>query len=325
MAKHIGQPCKICGSIDRKGEYIMREMMFGLRDRFPYYQCNNCGCLQIAEFPPNIEKYYPSNYYSMVSYEEKELIGINGFLKKVNYRSSVKENGLLGNLIFKIAPSSKLKMLHGLGLKNHSRVLDVGCGNGEKFLYPLAQIGFKNLLGCDPYIQNSIQYRNGLQILKSEISGIESVWDVITYHHAFEHLPDPLENLLHVKRLLAPDGICIIRIPTVSSYAWECYRENWYQVDAPRHYFLHSHESMRYLAQKAELKVTDIKCDSTPAQFSGSEKYVNDIPTSQSQPKGLVNYLKRKMKKMNDQKLTDSLNKDVRGDQAVFYIKHLNA
>ena len=37
--------------------------MFGCRDEFLCFQCPRCGCLQIAEFPADLFKYYPPNYY----------------------------------------------------------------------------------------------------------------------------------------------------------------------------------------------------------------------------------------------------------------------
>ena len=38
--------------------------MYGLRNEFKYYHCNNCGCLQISNIPSNLNIYYPENYYS---------------------------------------------------------------------------------------------------------------------------------------------------------------------------------------------------------------------------------------------------------------------
>jgi len=46
------------------------------------------------------------------------------------------------------------------------------------------------------------------------------------------------QNLME-KAAKVPGGWCVIRIPTVSSFAWEHYREQWVQLDAPRHFFLH--------------------------------------------------------------------------------------
>ena len=56
--------CRACGSTRVAEGLNPREMMFGTRDRFAYFRCADCGCLQIGEVPENLSKYYPDNYYS---------------------------------------------------------------------------------------------------------------------------------------------------------------------------------------------------------------------------------------------------------------------
>lgn len=56
--------CKICGNSENNKEFNIREMMFGFRDEFAYFECSKCDCLQITEIPKNIGKHYPTNYYS---------------------------------------------------------------------------------------------------------------------------------------------------------------------------------------------------------------------------------------------------------------------
>ena len=139
------------------------------------------------------------------------------------------------------------------------------------------------------------------------------------FHHSFEHVPDPKETLKSVARLLSEDGHCIIRIPTVSSYAWEHYGVNWVQLDAPRHFYLHSSESMHHIAGLAGLEIYDAVYDSTSFQFTGSEQYLQDIPLHDLASKGGIELSKAEIKDYNQK--AKALNKDNRGDQAVFYIR----
>ena len=152
--------------------------------------------------------------------------------------------------------------------------MDVGRGSGF-ILYSLREIGFKNLLGIDPYVQNDIRYTNGVEVLKKTIREInESGWELIMFHHSFEHVSEPAETLQSISRLLFRNGICLIRIPVVSSYAWRHYGVQWEQLDAP----LHSIKSMEILAEKARLRIYDIAYDSNEFQFWGSEQYTKNIP-----------------------------------------------
>src|SRR3974377_1257307 len=59
--------CRICGNGLGHTLYNTWEMMFGYRDFFRYFQCSGCGCLQISEFPKDMTRYYPSQYYSFMS------------------------------------------------------------------------------------------------------------------------------------------------------------------------------------------------------------------------------------------------------------------
>ena len=45
-----------------------------------------------------------------------------------------------------------------LGVAAGDNILDVGCGNGM-FLYGLKNMGFKNVIGIDPFIENNIEYK----------------------------------------------------------------------------------------------------------------------------------------------------------------------
>jgi predicted SAM-dependent methyltransferase len=71
-------------------------------------------------------------------------------------------------------------------------------------------------------------------------------------------MPDPHSTLKKIRELLAPGGICLIRIPTVSSYVWEKYQTHWVSMDPPRHFYLHSIKSIKFLAALHDFEVTDI-------------------------------------------------------------------
>jgi SAM-dependent methyltransferase len=289
-------------------------MMFGYNDRFDYIQCAACKCLQIAAIPRDMSKYYPSHYYSFTPKKRRHQRNpAIRTLRRFQDRSTVFRRGLLGSLVAAWSPNKKLLPLARVGLTRDSRVLDVGCGDGWR-LSALREIGFRNVLGVDPYIEKDIRHENGVEVLKRGIYDVSGEWDLIMYHHSFEHVPDQVRELQAVARLLPSGGCCLIRVPTVSSFAWERYRENWVQLDAPRHYLLPSVEGMRLLAEKTGFIVRDVLFDSTKDQFQGSELYRLGMPLSSGEkifPVSQVKAWKRLAKK---------LNKERRGDQAAFYL-----
>ena len=274
--------CKICNNSNETELFEVKEMMFGFRDKFVYFQCPECECLQISEIPADISKYYPTNYLSFQTPSPQvNENSIKGLIRKQRNNYAYYNKGILGKIFYKFYPLEVLRIISKANLTKKSAILDVGSGTGS-LLYDIKELGFDNLLGIDPFIEKDIEYENKLRILKKSIHEVEGKWDLIMFHHSFEHVSDPLETLQSVSKLLNKGGICLIRIPTVSSYAWKHYMENWVQLDAPRHYFLHSIKSVSYLAEKANLSLEKVIYDSTDFQFWGSEQYLKNIPLTDS-------------------------------------------
>jgi SAM-dependent methyltransferase len=286
--------------------------MMGTGEPFAYFQCERCRCLQIAEFPKEIARYYPASYYSFstTSRDKTDNRAVR-WLRKLRNRSSASSSGIGSRLIRSLFPNRKLLPLLGLGLGHDSRILDVGCGSGWR-LYALRESGFLNTMGVDPYLENDLMYANGLQVLKKTVSEVEGLWDVVMFHHSLEHIPDQVSALRAAAGLLRPGGTCLIRVPVASSYAWEFYREHWYQIDAPRHFYLHSYGSMKLLAEQCGLELRSTECDSTLDQFRTSELYKRGFRSLREA--GFTRQQKSDWKRR-----AAELNREGRGDQAVFY------
>lgn len=307
---------KECGICHAEGEgrwYTGREMMFGFRDRFSYFECPECGCLQLSQIPADMSRYYPAEYYSL-ELDPSRRGRIESLVRNVRNRYAFFREGLLGRVLAAELPYSMGSIHHWLsldGLSRDSRILDVGCGGGQ-LLYDLASLGYRRLLGVDPFIREDIEYGNGVRILRSTIHELDGSFDLVMFHHSLEHIPDQLETMQSAARLLAPGGYCLVRIPIVSSYAWEHYRENWVQLDAPRHFFLHSVESIRRLGESAGLRLARTWHDSTELQFVGSELYARDIPLREGGGK----FGRREVREFR--RRAAELNAQGRGDQAAF-------
>lgn len=313
--------CNICDNAKDNREYQVQEMMFGYKDVFCYFQCSKCNCLQIKEFPSNMSKYYPDSYYSYRPIS-KSTNRVKKFLSNLRKKYAVFNKGFIGKLLYIKCPDTALRFLSPLPLSNVSKILDVGCGAGH-LLYSLHELGFKNLLGVDPFNEKDIEYEGNLSIQKKDIHEVQGKWDLIMFHHSFEHIHDPKKILQKASDLMNPGGYCVIRIPIVSSYAWKHYGINWVQLDAPRHFFLHSLESMAILSSKTGFDVNNIVYDSTSFQFWGSEQYIRNIPLSDKRSYGLnpKNSVFSKKEIAGFAKCAEQLNATNQGDQAIFYLK----
>lgn len=313
--------CRICGAIHEHRTYTAKEMMLGLRDQHRYFECKQCGCLQILQIPADLARYYPDNYYS---YTDANKTG--NPLKRVFLRLrdawAATGKGQMGHLLHAFSPNKKLATLRPLHITPDSRILDVGCGAGH-LLQSLHEAGFKNTLGIDPFNRETIAYPNGLRIEKRDIFSENGQWDVVMFHHSFEHLPEQQATLEQAWQILKPGGAVLLRVPTVSSFAWQHYGVNWVQLDAPRHLYLHSLQSMQLLAEKAGFSVEQVVYDSFALQFWGSEQYEQDIPLRD--PRSYAESPKNSpftTQRIRDfEERSQELNAIKQGDQAAFYLR----
>lgn len=269
--------CAVCGGAHAR-VHAAREMMFGFRDPFSYGECGRCGCLQLLDPPADMGRYYGPGYYSFggdldAEFADPGLREARG--ATVRALLSAPEDEARG--VAHGDMRRPLLSLRPLGLTPESRILDVGCGTG-RLLYQLDMAGFRRGCGADPFVDGDIAYRSGLRVWRRDLAAMDGGWDVIMLHHAFEHLPDPARAMVEAAERLVPGGRLLLRLPMADSEAWRVYGADWVQLDAPRHLFLHTRESLRRLADDAGLRMEAAVCDSYEFQFWGSEQYRRDIP-----------------------------------------------
>jgi len=314
--------CKICGNSSGNKSYFPREMLFGWRDEFEYFECAKCKTLQIREIPDNISKYYPENYYSFKKQKFLRDGHIASFLRRQRAKYYLYRKNLLGLLMSKMTDKPICyDWFNAAKVEFDSEILDVGCGRGQ-LLHYIRKEGFFNLTGVDPFIDSTIFYENGVRVYKKDLTEIKKQFDFIMLNHSFEHMEQPLSALKKLYCLLKPDRYLLIRIPIVSSYAWQKYGINWVSLDAPRHFFLYTPESIRMLSDKVGFQISDVVFDSTEFQFWGSEQYINNIPMLESTTDNLrpkESFFSKKQ--IEDFKgIAAELNKKKKGDTAAFYL-----
>lgn len=312
--------CPICGEDNDNQIFKVKEMQMGLREEFDYVECSNCGCLFIKEIPADISKYYDTDYvphmkhqYDLFEKFSKKLFGMyisNNSIIKILFDNKVTITTKFWNSLV----DKKL-------LNLNSSILDVGCGDGD-FLNTLKKGGFKDLTGIDLFIDDE-NMLDGITIHKTSLEDFKSEkkYDLITSNHSFEHMDNQLINLKCFEKLVTGDGIIVIRIPIKSDFFWKKYGVHWFQIDAPRHFFLHTIESFRILCNQTNLEVVDVICDSYAGCMLNCEKYSRDISMRDEE----WDTFKLDNKTMeNFKKEVDKLNANNDGDQAIFLLKLKN-
>ena len=309
--------CRICDCPDASRTVVTREMMFGTRDEFTYFECARCGCVQIREVP-DLTKYYPSDYYSFQNDG-----GLKRWLK--SHWAAYSFDGsspLIGRMMtFGLGKQPGVESVRRAGVSRDTSILDVGCGSGD-LLQLLRAVGFKKLAGADPFLERDVLHPNGIPIWKKELEQVEGQYGLIMLHHAFEHMLDPAQFVVQAAQRLNDGGQLLIRVPVAGTMAWRTYGANWAQLDPPRHIFVPTVRSMELLAGRCGLRLREVVFDSTEFQFWASEQYGRDVPMRS--PDSMLSLKKRALAvgtMRRQRRQAEELNARNDGDQACFYFQ----
>jgi 2-polyprenyl-3-methyl-5-hydroxy-6-metoxy-1,4-benzoquinol methylase len=317
--------CISCGNSKNYQSHTIKRMTNDLKEKFTYFECLDCGCLQIETIPLSLDEYYQKNYYSFKEINKlNPFLLIRSYLERERNRYCLFNQGLLGQLLNSKYSNLEIDLLRKWGIKKGWNILDIGCGSGS-WLFSLNDLGL-NLYGIDPFIETSAK-KGSIKIQKGTVHDLSESekFQLIRSSHSFEHMSDQYKTLKKFFSLLTSDGFCFISMPVKTETIWNRYGVNWIQIDAPRHLAIHTVKSFTNMAKKAGFEITDVVFNSTEFQFWGSEQYINDISLDSKRSYQICPY--RSIFSKNEIQCykyeAKQLNLQSQGDQAIFILKPL--
>ena len=299
--------CKACLSDGEHRRHVFTEMMFGTREQFDYQECIDCGTIQRLSDVGDEGRFYPDGYYSFAKPQR------NSRVTAIRDAHALGAKSILGAVASFVRYDPIVGVIGDFGIDPSTRVLDVGCGAG-KLLHRMSAAGFQHLTGVDPFVTKPTS--GPVTIHKSDLQSMSGEFDFIMFHHSLEHVPNPDQSLENARKLLAPGGRILVRIPTSSSHAWMEYGPNWVQLDAPRHIVIPSRKGMSALAARCGLAVRQSIDDFTAFQFWGSEMYRKSKPLTSSEPHDVFS----RNELRGFAKRAAKLNAEYQGDQVAFLL-----
>ena len=227
MSDDLENPCGYCSTKNSRVLYPTNDI-FG--NDFTINRCSNCHAFYLAPKPSEelLAQAYDESYYG--EGEEK----FKGLIEKVLDYFRRKRAALIA------------KHTGGKG-----RVLDLGCGNGQ-FLSFVKEKGDFEIFGIEPEGGSAkragripdIKLKAG--ILEEDDFEPESI-DAITLFHVFEHLPNPVQTLEIIAKVIKEDGVLAMSFPNIDSFQSRFFKGKWLHLDPPRHLFFFTPKDFKAL------------------------------------------------------------------------------
>lgn len=282
------QACPVCSETSTIERYTVREMFFGTRSAFRYRRCAACGVLWLEQPPADLSPYYPGSYHTA---RVAKAAGRGPFASAARWLDNelatrrLFGGRLVGAMIgraFGRRPAPDVMairpMVRAARLRSfQDPILDVGCGPVPERLLQLSRVGFRALTGIDPMI-DADTIVEGIPVRRLTIHEVRGSHALITFNHSFEHVRDPGATLAAAARLLRPGGAIVVRTPVMGGWFWETYGTSWWELDPPRHLFVHTRRSLEILGEAAGLDLVRVDSDSTFLEILASDQITRDIP-----------------------------------------------
>ena len=184
--KHV--LCNICGIDDFSVLYPA-----GVAQIQQIVRCNQCGLIYVNPRPGldlRVIRDYGVPEKALVGRVEKEKLQVNDYYFTKKYLSEL--------------------------FPQRGRLLEVGSGFG--YLLDYFKKDSWDVLGIEPWPEGCLYSKEmlGIEALTCtlEEAGLDgSSFDVILMMHVIEHVPNPLETLCEVYRVLKPDGCFVMETP----------------------------------------------------------------------------------------------------------------
>ena len=257
--------CILCGSENNEMIAIVHDQQLYIDDTsYRLVRCRQCGLVYLNPQPTQeeLERYYPPNYPSYVASET------------VFGKSAVFETlKTLKNLIFgkKVVVPTPVVTHTSSAPETSKTVLDFGCGTGRYLLQMQKDHPSWKLYGSDIGTNETVRAigeQGNIQIL---IGPSDLPWrhfppntfDIITLWHVLEHLNDPKETLSKLRGLLKEDGEIHIEVPNIETIKFKIFGKNFSNIDAPRHLYHFSPNTLTELCQQSGLNVVHTEITGT--------------------------------------------------------------
>ncbi len=239
--------CNACG--ERDFSLLLR------KDGYDMRRCGHCGLIWVGNPPTDDER---SKMYSF----------------DTGYHASLVDDA--ASVAFH-AREARLNLRVLRSFASGGRLLDIGCSTGL-FLRAARAIGWTGQgLEYSPDSSRIAREQHQLDVKTGELqvgTYPSESFDVVTMWDVIEHVPDPYETLVQIRRILAADGQVVLKTPNADGlYPRLSLRLAerlgfWGHAEPPGHLYQFSVASLSRVAERAGFRVVGVRHQRIPIGYS---------------------------------------------------------
>lgn len=268
---HVGtesQRCMLCRGAMRPWLRVPDDAKQSRAAAYDVYWCDTCayGAVQPIPSVEQVAEFYRLDRYYTQGESHYEAEGEKGLLDQLRTHVAWR--------LDRGTPLAGRAIHEALGRKP-SRIIDIGCGNGQ-IAAELATLGH-SIVGVevDPNAISRRLRERGLEVLagSAEILPPELAprsFDCVVMNHVLEHCRDPLLALQNARSLLKPGGRLLCEVPNNAAAALEHVGSAWEMLDVPRHLHFFTQRSLQRACEAAGLRVKGVKFGYYRRQFTNA-------------------------------------------------------
>jgi 2-polyprenyl-3-methyl-5-hydroxy-6-metoxy-1,4-benzoquinol methylase len=225
--------CRLCGGPTRpafRTEDVNRRLS---DEQFQYVRCERCGTLTLANVPPELGAYYPSDYYRVPASREALLAaGEEAEREKLALIQPFVETGRL----LEVGPAvgAFVAVSQDAGYTVEAIEMDELCC---RFLE--TELGVPTICSDDP----------------AAVLATSWPFDVIVLWQVIEHVPDPAGLIAAAAAAISPGGVLAVSAPNPEALQFRVFGRRWTHIDAPRHLALMPLDALAELGARHGLDV----------------------------------------------------------------------
>jgi ubiquinone/menaquinone biosynthesis C-methylase UbiE len=260
--------CLLCGSHNIYS--FMTCPSYNWIENFILCHCSDCGLYFINPRPEKnqILGYYPLSYHSdsIPKYPSQKL-WLQYCVLQTFYNWPERINPIIAK---PIAKGVEPFLGRAFPYIEHGKLLDIGSGNGEFLLWARNHGSDISLTGIE-ISSGGIRSAHdlGVSLLLGTLEDqnfANSSFDLVTMWNVLEHLPDPVNSLREVFRILSLGGYLTLIVPNIASHQFIRFGSNWWVLQIPQHLVFFSPKTIKRALEKVGFQV--IRCQQRRKTYS---------------------------------------------------------